>query len=116
MIEGTVAAQFETIGAAARERDVIVGATALQIAAPSIAERMGIPYVFAAYCPTVLPSPHHAPPVLPNLGDRPVKATDYSEHWARDAVRWNDGWLALINSHRASLGLGVVTDARAHVL
>src|SRR6476659_1399389 len=64
MMEGTVATQFETIAAAAEGCDVIVGATALQVAAPSIAERMGIPYVFAAYCPTVLPSPHHAPPVL----------------------------------------------------
>ena len=65
MIEGTVATQFETITAAAQGCDVIVAATALQIAARSVAERMGIPYVFAAYCPAVLPSPSHAPPVLP---------------------------------------------------
>src|SRR5262245_65009680 len=37
MMEGTVAAQFETITVAARGCDAIVGATALQIAAPSIA-------------------------------------------------------------------------------
>lgn len=42
--------------------DVIVGATALQIAAPSVAERMGIPYVFVAYCPAVLPSSHPCRP------------------------------------------------------
>src|SRR5262245_22383647 len=63
LIEGTVAAQFETVAAAAQGCDVVVGATALQIAAPSIAERAGIPYIFAAFSPTVLPSPHHAPPV-----------------------------------------------------
>ena len=40
MMEGTVAAQFETITAAAQDCDLIVGATALQIAAPSIAEQM----------------------------------------------------------------------------
>src|SRR5689334_13404597 len=34
MMDGTVAAQFETITAAAEGCDVIVGATALQIAAP----------------------------------------------------------------------------------
>ena len=56
MIEGRSPTQFETIAAAAQGCDVIVGATALQIAAPSIAEKMGIPYVFAAYCPAVLPS------------------------------------------------------------
>ena len=68
MIEGTVATQFDTITAAAQGCDIIMGATALQIAAPSIAEKMGIPYVFAAYCPAVLPSPHHAPPRRPNHG------------------------------------------------
>jgi vancomycin aglycone glucosyltransferase len=40
MIEGTVATQFETISAAAQGCDVIVGATALQVAAPSIAEKL----------------------------------------------------------------------------
>lgn len=69
MIEGTVTTQFETVAAAAAGCDLIVGATALQVAAPSVAERMGIPYVFAAYCPAVLPSPHHAPPVLTLRGD-----------------------------------------------
>src|ERR1044071_8718434 len=70
-MEGTVVAQFETIAAAARGCDLLVGATALQVAAPSVAEAMGIPYVFAAYCPCVLPSPHHAPPVIPPRGDMP---------------------------------------------
>jgi vancomycin aglycone glucosyltransferase len=117
MVEGTVATQFETITAAARDCDVIVGATALQIAAPSVAERMGIPYVFAAYCPTVLPSPHHAPPVLSMLGDTPARATDdYAELWAQDARRWNDTWGALLNAQRAALGLAPVGDVRGHIL
>lgn len=117
MMEGTVAAQFETITEAARGCDVIVGATALQIAAPSIAQRMGIPYFFVAYCPAVLPSPHHAPPVLPMRGDTPTPAmADYSELWVKDAQRWNDTWGTLLNSHRARLGLPAVADVRGHVL
>lgn len=117
MIEGTVAAQFETIGMAAQGCDVIVGATALQIAAPSIAESLGIPYVFAAYCPAVLPSPHHAPPVLAMRGDTPTPAApDYSELWVQDARRWNDTWGALLNSRRESLGLAPVGDVRGHIL
>src|SRR5262245_49696929 len=75
MVEATVATQFETIAAAAQGCDILVGATALQIAAPSVAEKLGIPYVFAAYCPAVLPSPHHAPPPLSMLGQTPVPAT-----------------------------------------
>ena len=117
MIEGTVAAQFETITAAAAGCDVIVGATALQVAAPSVAERLGVPYVFAAYCPAVLPSPRHAPPVLGVLGDTPAPAmADYSELWAADARRWNDTWGSLINSRRASLGLSPVSDVHRYVI
>src|SRR3954467_13983399 len=97
MIEGTVATQFATIAQAAQGCDLIVGATALQIAAPSIAEKMGIPYVFASYCPGVLPSARHAPPVLGWLGDKPVTMSDYSELWAKDAQRWNGMWLPLLN-------------------
>jgi len=117
LAEGTVATQFETILAAAKGYDIIVGATALQIAAPSVAERMGIPYVFAAYCPTVLPSPHHSPPPLALRGDTPAPATaDHRELWARDAQRWNDMWGATLNSHRASAGLAPVSDVRSHIL
>ena len=117
MIEGTVAAQFETITAAAEGCDLIVGATALQVAAPSVAEHMGIPYVFAAYCPAVLPSPRHAPPVLGVLGDKPTPAMDdYSERWAADARRWNDTWGTLINSRRTSLGLPAVSDVHRYVI
>lgn len=116
MMEGTVAAQFETITTAAQDCDLIVGATALQIAAPSIAERMGIPYFFAAYCPAVLPSSHHAPPVFPMLGDKPVTMTDYSGLWEKDTVRWNAQWRDILNSHREKLGLDPVSDVRRHIL
>ena len=43
-----MAAQFETVAQAAKGCDIIVAATALQIAARSVAETQGIPYVFAA--------------------------------------------------------------------
>ena len=56
LAEASVATQFQTVAAAAEGCDVIVAATALQIAARSVAEVRGIPYVFAAYCPNVLPS------------------------------------------------------------
>jgi len=117
MIEESVVAQFETIAAAAHGRDIIVGATALQIAAPSVAERMGIPYVFAAYSPTVLPSPHHPPPVLRVLGDTPATPrSDYSDLWVEDTRRWNDPWGPPLNAQRAALGLAPISDVRGHVL
>lgn len=114
MAEATVATQFATITSAADGCDVIVAATALQMAARSVAEAMGIPYVFAAYCPAVLPSPHHAPP--PGPGQPPTSAAiDNRELWARDAEHFNELFGAAINSHRASVGLAPVGDVRDHV-
>lgn len=116
MVEGSMTAQFETIAAAATGCDVIVGATALQIAAPSVAEKMGIPYVFVAYCPAVLPSPHHAPPVLGMLGEKPVSApAEFPRLWARNAERFNTSFGEVLNGHRASLGLTPVSDVRRYM-
>jgi len=77
----------------------------------------GIPYVFAAYCPAVLPSPHHAPPPLSMRGNTPAPTTaDYRELWTKDARRWNDTWGTALDAHRASAGLPPVEDVRSHVL
>lgn len=116
MVEATVATQFETIAAAAKGCDVIAGATALQIAAPSVAEKMGIPYVFVAYCPRVLPSPHHAPLPLSMLGQVPAPATvDNRALWAQNAEQLNQTWGAALNSHRTKAGLALVSDVRDHI-
>jgi len=116
MIEATVATQFETLTEAAQGCDIIVAATALQIAARSIAEQIGIPYVFAAYSATVLPSPRHPPPALPPLpGPTPPPTDDNRELWARDAARFNDVFGVALNAHRASRGLAPVDDARGHM-
>lgn len=117
MTEGTVDTQFEAITAAARGCDVILGATALQIAAPSVAEKMGIPYVFAAYSPNVLPSPHHPPPVHALKGNAAApEPADYAGLWARNAESFDTLFGATLNSHRAALGLSAVSDVRGHVL
>ncbi|MDH2429447.1 glycosyltransferase [Sphaerisporangium sp. TRM90804] len=115
MVTATVATQFETLSAAAEGCDVIVTGGYLVPAARSVAERRGVRYVFAGYCPAALPSRHHAPPPLPMLGDPPVEDADNGALWARDARRWNDTWGEALNSHRAPLGLPPVTDVRGHL-
>ena len=113
MMEATVATQFETLTSAAQGSDVILAATALQFAARSVAEKMGIPYVFAAYSPVVLPSPHHAPPPLPGQ----VPATnDNRELWAQNSGRFNDLFLAGVNERRVSMGLAEISDVRSHMM
>ncbi|HVY63573.1 MAG TPA: glycosyltransferase [Gammaproteobacteria bacterium] len=115
MMAGTVATQFATIPAAARDCDAIVGANALQVAAPSIAERMGIPYVFATYCPVTLPSHEYAPPAV--TAWKPANpAASNDELWAEDAARWTESWGPALNTERAARGLPPVADVRSHVL
>ncbi|MDF5754725.1 glycosyltransferase [Spongiactinospora sp. TRM90649] len=119
LAHGTVAAQFATIPVAAAGCDVIVGAGSLQIAARSIAERMGVPYVHAHFCPITLPSPHHPPPVLglsgPS-GHAPAREVSNPALWAEDAERWNATWRDALNAHRTSAGQAPVTDVRRHLL
>lgn len=116
LVEASVAAQFATVASAADGCDVIVAATALQIAARSVAETKGIRYVFAAYSPNVLPSPLHAPPALPPIPGAPVEPpADNGERWIRDRQRFDDLFGPSLNAHRASLGLARVDDVRSHV-
>src|SRR4051812_9672800 len=87
-MEASVAAQFETIGQAAEGCDAILAATTLQIAARSVAEARGIPYVFTAYCPAMLPSPYHPPSLTPFQPPAAPGASN-DELWAGDAAGWN---------------------------
>ncbi|MDB4893666.1 MAG: hypothetical protein JWL61_5521 [Gemmatimonadetes bacterium] len=115
MMEGTVTTQFETIPAAAEGCDVIVAGNALQIAARSVAETMGIRYVFAAYCPVTLPSTHHAPPKV--LAWAPADpSVDNAALWAEDAHRWQERWGPALNRHRTAAGLAPVGNVRDHII
>ena len=77
----------------------------------------GIPYVFAAYCPTVLPSPHHAPPCSPCSGHAGARdGRLHASSGSQDAETVERHVRAsLLNAHRASLGLAPVDDVRSHV-
>jgi vancomycin aglycone glucosyltransferase len=112
MMEVTVANQFDAITHASDGCDVIVGATALQVAARSVAEKKGVPYVFAVYCPIVLPSSRHAPPPLISPS---MTTVDNRELWAQDAERFNGTFAAALNAQRASLDLAPVDDVRDHM-
>jgi vancomycin aglycone glucosyltransferase len=117
MAESTVSTQFETLTSAAQGCDAIVAATALQVAARSVSEKMGIHYAFAAYAPVVLPSAHHAPPpLLPLPGLSPPATNDNTVLWAQDARRFNDLFGAAVNARRAALGLPEISDVRSHMI
>src|SRR5437660_6271302 len=54
---------FDTAPRAGRDADMIVG-SGMQIAAPSIADLRGVPYVGVGFCPCVVPSSDAPPPMI----------------------------------------------------
>lgn len=115
LVPATVAAQFSALRVAAEGCDVVVGCNQLQVAARSVAELLGVRYVFADYSPVALPSPHHAPPPLP--GSPPADpAADHRARWEREAEHRNATWLTALNDHRAAVGLPPVADVLGHIL
>ncbi|AYF76267.1 glycosyltransferase [Nocardia yunnanensis] len=112
MIAGTVTDQFEAVGAAVADCAVLVGCGALQIAAHSIADAHGIPYIYVAYAANTLPSQHLPPPPL---GPGVDATADNATQWKQDADRWNALWAGPLNARRAADGLPPVADVRDHI-
>nr|WP_042181124.1 nucleotide disphospho-sugar-binding domain-containing protein [Kibdelosporangium sp. MJ126-NF4]CEL14823.1 possible glycosyltransferase [Kibdelosporangium sp. MJ126-NF4]CTQ96546.1 possible glycosyltransferase [Kibdelosporangium sp. MJ126-NF4] len=109
-----VAAQFATLPDVARECDVLVGCGAVQVAALSVAELVGIGHVHAEFCPAALPSPHHPPAPWPGWSQDDSGGNE--ELWAADARRWQDAWGPALNAHRTAAGLAPIDGVRDHVL
>jgi len=92
LVKADVADEFTTIAEAASGCDVILAAAGRRpIAARSVAEALGIRYVFAAFSPLHLPSLE-----LP-------------------ADRFNGTYGPPLNRHRAAAGLAPVEDMRGHI-
>lgn len=113
LMDGTVATQFETLLPAAEGCDVVLGWSALQVAAPSIAEKLGIRHVYATFSPNQLPSGQHPPIPLPGWV-HPAGA-DNRTLWEMESRRWNDQWRPAVNSNRARIGLGPIEDVLSHM-
>ena len=79
-----IAAQYDTVAAAAAGCDVIVATAMSQFVAPSVAEKLGIPYRYVLLCPDVLNG--------------------------LDGHGFDDMFAEPINTHRASIGLPPVGD------
>ncbi|WP_308377836.1 glycosyltransferase [Streptomyces sp. ISL-98] len=111
-----VAAQYEAVVAAAEGCDAVVatGLVPAVAAARSVAEKLGIHFVYVSYFPTMLPSPHHAPHPLP-LWPFPPDMTDNRALWELNAQAFNALYGPGINAHRMSIGLPPVDDIRDYV-
>jgi vancomycin aglycone glucosyltransferase len=108
--------QFDAIGAAAAGCDAIVagGLFPSTAAAQSVAEKLGIRYAYATFCPIWLPSPHHPPHAFPGH-PLPADVTDKRKLWDLNIATMNALFGEQLNVHRASMGLSKVDDVRTHV-
>jgi vancomycin aglycone glucosyltransferase len=111
----TVRIQFPVLTEAARSCDLIVAAGALQFAARSVSEALGISYAFTAYCPAVLPSANHPPPRLDKRYSQTLPADANVSLWAEEEQRWNDLFGGALNEERAKLGLPPVESVQRHI-
>ncbi len=111
----SVRAQFQAIAEAARGCDLVVAGGALQIAARSIAEAQRIPYVFAAYCPAVLPSQKYPPPKTGGHYSYSLPETENRQLWMKNEEEFNQRFGATLNEERAKAGLGPVASVRRYM-
>ncbi len=109
-----VRGQFQIIAEAARDCDLIVAAGALQIATRSIAEAQAIPYIFAAYCPAVLPSSRYPPPNMVSHYSYSLSEAENRQLW-QENEREFEKFSAVLNEERAKAGLVPVTGVRDHM-
>ena len=114
MADMMVRGQFQVIGEAAKGCDLIVAATALQIATRSIAEMQGIPYIFAAYAPAVLPSSKYPPPKTGGHHSHSLSEAENEQLW-KDNEREFDKFAAVLNEERTKAGLDAVTNVQRHM-
>lgn len=109
-------AEFDTVAEAAEGCDVLVATGLLPAAAcvRSVADKLGIPYVYASFQSVTLPSPHHPPMARPGR-PLPTDTTDNRALWDYDARSANEVFGEVVNTHRASVGLPPVAAVRDHV-
>jgi vancomycin aglycone glucosyltransferase len=103
--------QFDKLPAVAEDCDAIVSTGLFPVAASarSVAEKLGIRFVHAAYCPIFLPSPYHRPHPLPGR-PLPADVTDKRVLDELDIQNYNALYGPALNTHRASIGLPPVDN------
>ncbi|MER6845331.1 glycosyltransferase [Streptomyces platensis] len=110
-----VAARFDTLSVAAEGADALLATGLMPAGAPDVAEKLGIPYVFACFHPFGLPSRHFRPGARPGTPS-PREETDLKVLWEQDGRRVNALYGEALNRHRAAIGLPPVDSVRDHVL
>ncbi|MGW0394623.1 glycosyltransferase [Streptomyces sp. NPDC003042] len=108
-----MAAQFDTVAAAAEGCDALVatGPLPATAGARSVAEKLGIRYVHVSHQPVSLPSPYRRPPARRGR-PLPPDVTDNRALWDLDAQIAHAMFGEMLNTQRASIGLPPVDSVR----
>ncbi|MGP3634895.1 glycosyltransferase [Streptomyces sp. 24-1644] len=108
-----MAAQFDTVAAAAGGCDALVatGPLPATAGARSVAEKLGIRYVHASHQPVSLPSPHRPPPARRGR-PLPSDVADNRALWDLDARIATAMFGEMLNTQRAAFGLPPVDNVR----
>ncbi|WP_026197276.1 glycosyltransferase [Sciscionella marina] len=110
-----VAARFQTLTTAAQGCDALLATGLLPAGARDVAEKLGIPYVFACFHSYGLPSRDRPPLGRPGTPSSEGE-TDNRVLWELDAQGVNAMYREPLNTHRAEIGLPPVDDVRHHVV
>lgn len=102
---------FETVARAAEGCDALVASGLLPVmaSAHSVADKLGIPFRAAAYCPIYLPSMHQPPAPLPGP-PFPRDVTENRALWDLNFLRASELFGTALNTRRASIGLPPVEN------
>ncbi len=109
-----ISAAAESFGAAGCDAMVTTGLFSSAAAARCVAEKRGMRYLYAAYCPIYLPSPHQRPFEY-RSHPLPQDVTDNEILWGRDVQIMNEIFGVGLNPLRASIGLPKLDNVRDHV-
>ncbi|NXY93884.1 glycosyltransferase family 1 protein [Streptomyces sp. BR123] len=109
-----VAEHFGTVAAAAEGCDVLVATGLMPAGARSVAEKLGIRYVYGCFHPFELPSTNYLPSPRPGP-PVPADVTDNRALWDVDVQKVNALYLAPLNTHREAIGLPPLDNVRDHV-
>lgn len=107
--------QFATMVDVVPGHDLVVAAGALQFATRSAAELAGVPYHFAAYCPTVLPSPSLPPAQMGAHHAMPMPEAQVRALWEAEELHWDELFGPALAAERTRLGLPAVDGVLRHV-
>lgn len=109
-----VAEHFGTVAAAAEGCDVLVASGLMPAGARSVAEKLGIRYVYACFHPFEMPSAHYLPSPRPGP-PVPAEVTGNRALWDLDVQKVNALYLEPLNTHREAIGLPPLDNVRDHV-